>query len=101
MSNVFEHSTCVLHINLPTQRLYTHKKYESTDEEEAAPAQKMRKKVEVKQEETVKIEPELEMVEEQVVAQEIEVEDNPLMDYQTSDAVMMDTGDVNITIEHP
>lgn len=98
--NVFEHSTCFLHINLPKQRLYVHKKYESTDEEEEIPLKRLRKKT-VK-EEVVKQEVDVFVKNEDpsaVVAEEVEViSDNPLINYETPD--FMDTEDVNITIEH-
>lgn len=102
--NVFEHSTCVLHINLPTQRLYVHKKYESTDEEEQQPLKKIRKR-EVKE---VAIKHESPKMKEiliksetpsSAVVEQIEVVDNPLINYQTPE--VMATEEVNITIEHP
>lgn len=104
--NVFEHSTCVLHINLPTQRLYIHKKYESTDDEDEQPLKKLRKKEVkneiVKYESPKKVESSVGVKREHessAVVQQIEIVDNPMIDYQTP--VVMDTGDVNITIEHP
>lgn len=103
--NVFEHSTCVLHINLPTQRLYIHKKYESTDDEDEQPLKKLRKKeikeeIKIKQESPKKMATQIKREQQSsAVVQQIEMVDNPLVDYQTP--AVMDTGDVNITIEHP
>lgn len=94
--NVFEHSTCVLHINLPTQRLYVHKKYESTDDEDEQPLKKLKKEVkkEIKRET-----PKKEEVKTEEVVEQMEIVDNPFGDYSAQEIV--ETGDVNITIEHP
>lgn len=106
VTNVFENASCFLHINLQPQRVYIHKKYESTDEEIETPNKKkikreskskiLRKEI---KEEIKEENPGSSGMDTSEIASAIPMEEgdvNPLCNYQ----MPPNSNDINITIEH-
>lgn len=96
---IFEDTTCTLHIQLPPQRNYAQKKYESDSSDDETTVASESSIVNIKKEEINGTEPVAETTSMQSVTEKIELKTETKIE-EPDDAMPSDEADKNVTICH-